>query len=572
MNRQKDHSIFFLLGILVIIFLGSSGYGQEAEKIQRGEQDLNREEELRRRIQFVPRPSLIETEKESSSSLPTASPGEKIYVRSVVVKGVTVFSRQDIVGIVSKFEQKDLSFGHIRELAENITEVYRERGYINSRAYIPPQTIADGILTVQVVEANIADIRVEGNRYFKPFLYIKELALKKGDILNYFHLKRGLRRINSHPDRLARIVVSPGEEPGSTDLLIKVSERFPFHSGWGWDNFGSRYVHQDRYKTVLTHNNVTGHGDILSFQYLLTQANTMAFTYLSYVFPLCNDLRVGFFTGRTKVDLADEYKALEVRGKSKVYSVYAIQSLLNEERVHVDLNVGFDYTDVFNFQLGQESGRDRMRVVRIGIDADFTDQQGRTIFTDEINFGVPNIMGGLRAKDDRASRAGSGGRFVKKDISLLRLQKMPKDSFLFLKNQFQFSPYTLTASEQFQIGGIANLRGYSPAEEVGDRGYSSSVEWSFPAYGLSPKIQVPFSRATLHEALRFAVFYDWANVTLNNPQADEEKSTTLRSVGCGFRVTLPEDFFIRLDIGWPLDRTPRDDTHAHTWLQVIKNF
>jgi hemolysin activation/secretion protein len=218
------------------------------------------------------------------------------------------------------------------------------------------------------------------------------------------------------------------------------------------------------------------------------------------------------------------------------------------------------------------SSHDKLRVAKLGLNLDISDNFGRTIFSNELDCGIPNIMGGLQEQDRNASRGGSGGKFIKDTINLLRLQKMPFSSNLLWKNQIQLSPYILASAEQFQIGGISNVRGYPPAEATGDKGYATTLEWTFPLYLLPRDIKVPLSKAKLYDALKLAMFYDWANSYLRRPTATEGKTTTLRSAGCGLRFDLPENFSLRLDVAWPLDNTPSDSDHTHTWVRVSKNF
>ena len=149
---------------------------------------------------------------------------------------------------------------------------------------------------------------------------------------------------------------------------------------------------------------------------------------------------------------------------------------------------------------------------------------------------------------------------------------MPFDSMLLWKNQFQFSSYALTATEQFQIGGITTVRGYPPAEHAGDQGYATSLEWSFPPYFIHKNSNVPFSKVKFYDIFRIVTFYDWANVRLKNPLSGEEKSETLSAAGFGFRFSMPENFFVRLEFGYPLGKTPSDSAHLHTWVEVSKEF
>ena len=90
---------------------------------------------------------------------------------------------------------------------------------------------------------------------------------------------------------------------------------------------------------------------------------------------------------------------------------------------------------------------------------------------------------------------------------------------------------------------------------------------------MAKDIKVPWSKAKLYDALRFAAFYDIGQSRLRNPQAGEEKHTTLRGYGVGLRFNLPEDLSLRVDLAWPLGgRNPSDDERFHPWFEFSKQF
>ena len=486
--------------------------------------------------------------------------------------GSTLLSAKEIKDIISGYENKELALDEMQKVADAITDAYRQKGYVTSRAYLAPQKIVGGNLEIRVIEGFTGDIQVKGNRYFKTELYRKKIALKRGDPFNYEMLRKGMSSINELPDRNAKAVLSPGKEAGTTDVILEAKDRLPIHIGFDWDNFGSRYIEENRFRTTLTDNNLFGRDDIFVLQYQLSEGDHYKLLMLRYLFPVNDNLQIGFFTARSYLDLGKELEVLNARGKSTYYSLYATQTLINKENMNLSLSLGFDYKDIFNFQGGDEQSRDRMRVLKLGAEWDMSDKYGRTLVTNEIDFGIPHLMGGLHRKDAHASRTGAGGKFVKDVLYILRLQKMPWESMLLWKNQFQFTNNILTGAEQFQIGGIINVRGYPPAEVVGERGYAMTWEWSFPPYFISKGIKVPLSKAKLYDALRFVAFYDWANTALKRPQLDEQKNRTLRSIGCGLRLNLPEDFSIRLEFAWPLDNKPSNGNNVQTLASVVKNF
>lgn len=505
------------------------------------------------------------------SALPAVSE-ERVLIQDIIITEATVIPLKELNAVVAPYKNKELAFADIQKAADLITNVYRQKGYITSRAYIPPQKIEDGLLEIRVLEGVMGDVEIKGNRYSKTSLLRKKISLKKGNPFNYNQLRKDLTRINIYPDRIGRAVLMAGKEPGSTDMALEIRDRLPIHTGFDLDNFGSRYIEKYRYTFRLAHNNLFGFDDSLSFQYQLAGHSRYFLKSVRYVYPLTSDLSIGAFAAFSRVKLGQEFEDSDVRGKSQLYGVFSSQSLISTERLILNLNLGYDYKDITNYQNQKVTSTDRLRVIRAGFDMDITDDYGRTVVTHELDVSISDIMGGLKKHDSKASRSGAGGKFVKNTINLLRLQKLPFSSNLLWKNQIQISPYILSAIEQFQIGGISNVRGYPPAEVVGDNGYFSSWELTFPAYFISKDINAPFSRAKLYDAFKLAVFYDWANARLRRPTVTEEKNKTLRGAGLGLRFNLPEDFSLRLDIAWPLDNTPSDSDHMHPWLQISKNF
>lgn len=498
---------------------------------------------------------------------------EKITPKKIDVTGATLVSAKEIEAVTKPLENKEITIQELQKAADMITDIYRQRGYITSRAYLPPQKItAEGVVEIRVLEGAMGDVEIRGNRYFRTRLLRSKISLKKGEPFNYNVLRKDLIKINEAPDRFCKTVLAPGKEAGTTDLTLDVKDNLPIHVGFDWDNFGSRYIGRNRYSVRFTHNNLLGFDDKLTFQYQLAEADRYNLENLRYLAPIGNGLEVGAYAALSKVKLGKEYKDSDVWGKSKLYGVFANRSLIDGENFDMNLNLGFDYKDVVNYQNQAVTSHDRLRIAKAGFDMDLADNLGRTIFTYELDYGIPDIMGGLKAKDINASRSGAGGKFIKNGINLLRLQKLPLSSTLLWKNQVQLSPYILPSTEQFQLGGITNVRGYPSAEAVGDQGYTMTFEWSCPVYLMPKDIVVPFSKVKMYDALRIVAFYDWGNVHLRRPLAGEEKNKTLRSAGCGMRFNLPKSLSLRLEVAWPLDNLPSDGSRAHTWVQITKDF
>lgn len=560
-----------LIAVTAIFLPLSSLFAQSTpEQNIRTEELQAKDAALIKKIEKKKEEPKIEEETQAPAALPAST--QKVLVKVIKVTGAALVSQGPIDAITRKFENQRLSIKEMNQIADRVTDLYRGKGYITSRAYLPPQKIDKGELEIRVIEGRTGNIEVRGNRFFKTKFLLSRINMPKGRPFNYNVLRLDMAKVNENPDIFSRAALTPGKEPGQTDILMEVKDKLPVHAGFDWDNYGSRYIGADRYNFKFTDNNLLGSGDVLNFQYQMAQAGRYFAKNIRYQFPFSRGFKVGASANLSRVKLGREYKDLDVRGKSQVYSLFASGRMVDKEGFDLSVNLGFDYKNMVNYQQGAVTSHDRLRIVRAGYDIDSSDRFGRTLLTHEFDFGIPDIMGGMKAKDYNASRTGAGGKFLKNTLNLLRTINLPLTTSLLWKNQIQLSPYVLTSAEQFQIGGIANVRGYPPAEAVGDSGYAMTFEWSLPVYFIPRNVKAPFSQARFYDAARVALFWDWGNTRLRRPLTGEKKNRTLRSAGFGFRFNLPVDFTFRLDCAWPLDKQSSDGNHLQTWVMLSKNF
>lgn len=245
--------------------------------------ELQKQEERLRETIETPKEA---AEKEELPVLPSVpDSAEKALISKINVTGFTIFSEKEISDIVAPFENQELTLKGMQQVANLITDAYRQKGYINSTAYLPPQDINLGILEIKVVEVVTGDVEIKGNRYFKSSLLREKILLKKNEPFNYTFLKEGLAEINKQPDRNARAVLMPGKEPRTTDIVLEVKDQLPVHAGLTFDNYGSRYINKNRYGVNLTHNNLLGLDDKLHLQFQLAEANRYNLQAVNYVLP-----------------------------------------------------------------------------------------------------------------------------------------------------------------------------------------------------------------------------------------------------------------------------------------------
>ncbi len=498
---------------------------------------------------------------------------EGVLVYSIKVEGVTLLTTLDIERITAPYQGHRYNIAGLQVIADKITDAYRKKGYITSRAYLPVQAIKDDTLLIKVLEVKTGNIEVRGNKYFKTELFKKKLDVQPGGHFDFSALQRSMVFINEHPDRLAKAVLVPGKEPGTTDVIVQVADQRPIHVGFEYNNYASRFLNKNQYAMTLEHNNLSGRDDLLYLKFQTADRSRLFLEQLRYLYPLSQRWDVGFYAVNSDLELGKEFAGLDATGNAQQYGLFATRKLVKTSDVDLRFNVGFDYKSVRNKFLGIESSHDELRILKAGFDLDLEDKWGRNILTAGINSGLPDVLGASEAKDPSASRLGAGGRFDKGDFNFFRLQELPFSTSLLWKNIAQFSNHDLVASEQFQMGGASSVRGYSPAEYAGDSGIYSALELSIPFYFISRTMRVPFTRdEKLYNDLKFVVFYDVATAHLNNTLSGQEADQTLRGYGFGVRLNVRENLTCRVEVGYPHGKKPADGDSHHTWVEFTAKY
>ncbi|MCK5215159.1 MAG: ShlB/FhaC/HecB family hemolysin secretion/activation protein [Candidatus Omnitrophica bacterium] len=570
---RNTHGVLLSAILGSLLFFQLPVHGQPAPQqtiggVTKTEYDTEIRKKLEQRIETE---KVTGQEEQEGGIIPEDS-GPRILVESIIVEGVTILSGKEVQDIIAPYQGKELSLKSMQKVSDLITDAYRQRGYVTSRAYLPPQTIQKGILYIRVVEGKLGSLDIRGNRYFKESLIRKRVSIQPDGYFDYNALQKSLVYINEHPDRVARAILVPGKVPGSTDIVIEVEDRMPFHAGFEYDNYGSRFINKSQYSVFLEHNNLLGHDDRLYLKAQFAEANALNIQQARYVYPVSPSWDVGVYAVLSKLKLGEEFADLDANGKAQYYGIFTSKALIQETDLELRWNLGFDYKSVINDLLGVESSRDELRILKTGFDLDVSDSWGRTIVTAQIDNGLSDILGAMDDKDNHASRAGAGAKFNKGVFNLFRLQPLPFESTLLWKNSAQFSNHTLAASEQFQIGGASSVRGYTPAEHSGDTGYYTAVELSFPLYPLSKNVNVPFTKENLYDAFRLVLFYDFATAHLNKTAAGEQEDETLRGYGFGARLNINDRLNCRVEVGYPDGKLPSDGDHAHPWVEFMWKF
>lgn len=555
--------VFILASGLCLILAGlSAASGQDIPAGSQPEAQSSRarsgfEQEKKRLQRSAPRTGVIESP-EDKPPAPSAFSGAAFVLRSVKISGATLFGPEHFRRAYTDYIGSSVTFADLERIAASVKSLYKQQGYLSVDAYIPEQDIVDGQVEIRVVEATVGQVRVEGNRWFSAGMLKRFIHARPGGLINFLTLQKDLLRLNRNPDLEAAAVIVPGSRSQTTDIVLKVKERMPYHAGIGVDSLGTITVGKYRTSASLRSSNLTGLNDAFYYNELLSADSRGRF--ISYTFPLDTyGTAAGIDVTTYRMQLGREYRDQQIRGATQIYMPHIAGELYVSERLQVYADVGMDIKSVKKWTAGATTTNDQLRIPFAALDVTMLDRLlggGQTSFAPRVSVSMKHVLGASSRGHPAASRSGTGGFFAKYEQSLDRIQRGPMESYFLLRSLAQFPSRTLPSSEQLQIGGFRTVRGYPEGEYLADQAGVLSVEWIFPTYFIPKTFVLARADQPLRRQLQPVVFLDMGGGKLKRVNPGEASNRFLMGTGAGLRYQFNRNLYVRLDWAKHLTEAP----------------
>ncbi len=519
-------------------------------------------DEEKKRLEFK-KPKTPDIMVEEEARKPVAA-GATFVLKKIMISGATVFNPEDFFSIYKPLIGQVVSFSDLDNVIALIKVKYKDNGYLTTTVYLPEQEIKDGVVEIRVVEGKMGELKIEDNRWTLNSLIERFFHSKKNEILSLKTLERDILRLNKRPDFDVKTVISPGKEPGTSDIILKIDDQNPNHIGAGYDNQGTRLAGKLRNSLSLRSSNLSGRGDTM---FLNSTYSSLSFGQsLVYELPLdTHGTELGFEYTYYKMRLGKEYKDSDIRGKTFIYTPYLTKELFLSETFEGYAHLGMEIKCIRKTQDEIVSSDDQLRMPYLSFDFSNTDSYGSTSFSPRTTFSTQDFLGASSRNHPTTSRIGTGGFFVKYEQDLSRVQKMPWGTYLLLKSAFQIASHTLPSSEQIQFGGANSVRGYPEGDYLADTGGSLSMDWVFPMFLIPSTWALSGSTSSLRDTIQGVVFVDMGGGQLKKVLPGERPNKFLASVGGGLRVRVVKNLYLRLDWAQRLGDRPTPDSGSSTF-------
>jgi hemolysin activation/secretion protein len=492
------------------------------------------------RPEYQPPPEEVvpDIEIEDSRELIDAGAGPTFFVREIKVIGNNLISSEELAPLLDIGEGDEMTLGILTLYANEVTASYAEKGFFLARAFIPAQEIQNGMVTLQVVEGKLGDVQVIGNESNPAEQFVQRMnPLREEEVLSESALERVLLELNSLLGVQVRSVLRPGELPGTSDLVLQVTETRPYTVSMDVDNFGSRFTGPVRVGTTATVGNLFKLGDQLSVRIVESNFGQDYFQ-PSFLFPVSDrgtTVKASFT--HSEHALGQSLESLRAGGKSQIVSLELKHPLQRSRSSQLFVKGGVEARKYTNEQLGANTSDDRLINVYLGVGGNFSDSyKGRTFFDLQGKSG----FGESDNEENLNSRTNGRGNVTVFSSSLVRYQNaslLDKDipGFFIMKAAGQFAAARVLSPDQTSIGGFGSVRGFPLSEFSGDHGYTFSFEYNYsiplklPLYTSWPKKDIS---ATL------LGFIDHGKVFVEDAEPGEDHQA-ITGAGLGLKINMP---------------------------------
>lgn len=462
---------------------------------------------LRQQIEHDREPPLPHKVAPEQAAAPVADQtrsGPVIRVKEFRFAGATLLTAEQLAAAVAEYLDRPLDFAQLQGVTGLVANTYRAAGWI-ARVYLPQQTITDGVVTIQVVEALFGGIRRDSSEpsRVRPDIPVGMLEARQrpGQALDATAFDRALLLADDLPGIAVSGSLREGRGERETDLALSLLDEPLVTSDLSVDNGGSRATGSRRLNGNFNFNSPLGLGELMSANVLQTEGS--GYLRLGSTLPLGTDgWRIGASASYLEYRLVTpEFVALRTQGSSGSAGLEASYPIVRSRLGNLYLTLNGDRKYFDNQSGGATTTHYLADSITLGLNGNLYDDLlggGANSANLALVDGYIDLANSPNQASDAATTQ-TAGRYHKLRYGASRQQVLGENWFAFAMLSGQFASRNLDSSESFSLGGEHGVRAYSGSEGRGSEGVMVNLElrWQLSAH------------------LTVTGFADWGKITVN---------------------------------------------------------
>jgi len=466
---------------------------------------------------------------------------------------------------------KALTLEQLERIRQALSTRYVERGYVNSGAILPDQTVADGIVQFDIVEGTLSKIEVrplvtDGKRKrlrLREDYLERRLRAGTGDPLDVNELRDTLQLLRQDPNvRRVNATLEPGLSPGESVLGVSVEEAPLVEAGLSFNNHHTPSAGAERFEALFDVRSPLGIGDHLAANFDLTEGgfDEMAWSGLDqfavhYALPItASGTTLAFDVQRSdELVIEQPFQLLDITSESNSFSLTLHHPLYRTPTRELGVFVSGAYRtsetsllgERFSFEPGAINGEMDITVVRLG--AEYVHARRSDSWAVRSTFSIGTDWFGAT---DNPSGIPDSQFFAWLGQANYVRRLGNEGALLSLRGAAQLAEDALPSLEKFAIGGYDTVRGYRENRLVRDSGVIGSVE-----------LRLPLAAAPMRDGRSIVELVPFVDAGYGRDRSfglPGEKEF-ISSIGTGIVASPVRHLHMEVFYGYPFEKFAEDD-------------
>ena len=408
-------------------------------------------------------------------------------IRTIAINGAPNLTRGMRIRITEEFANRCLNVGDIERILAEITRHYIDRGFITTRAYLPPQDLSKGHLEILVIEGVVDKVLIQDGDA-NSISIANIFPWVEGGLLDLRDLEQGIDQINRLSSNNATLDIQPGAKPGESTVVVRNQPKSPFHLYLSTDNQGSASTGKTQAGATISADNPLGLNDLFIFTHRESVPGD-ADRKLSRSDSLNYSVPFGYTTVSTAISRTSYVSMIRVpsglelvsAGNNKNDSIRIDRVMYRDQSTRASLAATLTAKKSKNYLDNQLLSVSSRKLTVLDLDGSMhTGLLGGVL---SLDLGYVLGLGALGALDDPANLPSSSphAQFAKYKYGIgyaLPLRVFDRDASFTSQLTGQKSEDALYGSEQISIGGLYSVRGFVRNSLAGDDGFYWRNEFS----------------------------------------------------------------------------------------------
>lgn len=474
----------------------------------------------------------------------------------------------ELAHILKNYVGKEVSLSDLSNLANEISEFYRNNNYLVAKAILPPQEIEQGTVKILLLKGNVGEIRLQNHSALsnKFVSRLSNTTVNTSEFILKDELEKFALTINDVPGVNAGLQLSAGKKVGEANLLIKINDAKRFSGYVSVDNQGNKYTGRYRLAAGTKVSNLNGWGDELKLDLLSSNQANLKNARIDYSSLIDGySTRFGVTANYLDYKLGGNFKSLQSQGHSHTLGAYLLHPTIRTPNFRLSTKVSFNHQNLTDEQQAATAKQKRkINSLTAGIDGSWNLIKDGTTY-----FSLSTLFGNLANQTNESKHYATEdfqpkSHFTVYNYRLSHEQILPKSFAFNIGINGQFADKNLESSQKMLLGGLSGVRGHQAGAASVDEGHVIQTEF---------KHYLPvFSQSVLVSSL----FYDYGfGKSYKHSQflaQSVKNNVKLQSVGAGLSLSDAGSYAINVSVAKPIDNNINNADKHQFWLSMIKTF